>query len=78
MVWKLRYSNITSDCRYKRLSSLAEGQKCFDQPVRNNLIIYDSVQKTGTGEGDDCTTRYFLDYNYFKNDYKMMKIALSK
>ena len=52
MVWKLRYSNITSDCRYKRLSSLAKRQKCFDQPVRNNLIIYDSVQKTGTGEGD--------------------------
>ena len=60
------------------MSSLAEGQKYLDQPVRNNLIIYGSVQKTGTCEGDDYTTRYFLDYNYFKNDYKMMKIALSK
>ena len=53
-------------------------QKCFDQPIRNNLIIYDSVQNIATGQRDDCTTGCLLDYNYFKDSYKMIAIDLSK
>ena len=25
----------------------------FDQPVKNNLITYDNIRKTATGQGDD-------------------------
>ena len=57
---------------------MIDGQKFFDQPLRNNLITYDNIQKIVTGQGDDCTTDCLLDYNYFKNYYKMVAIDLSK
>ena len=37
----------------------------FVQPVRNNLITYDSIQKIAKGQEDDYATGYLLDYNYF-------------
>ena len=50
----------------------------FDQPVKNNLITYDSVQKIATVQGDDYTTGCLLEYSYFKDYYQMMAIDLSK
>ena len=49
-------------------------QNVFDQPVRNDLITYDSIQKIAAGQGDDYTTGCLLDYNYFKK-YKMIAIV---
>ena len=46
---------------------MTDKKKVFDQPVRNNLITYDSIWKNETGQGDDYKTGYLLDYNYFKN-----------
>ena len=53
------------------------GHNCFDQPARNDLITYDSIQKIAIGEGDDYTNGYLLDYNYIKNYYKIIAIDLS-
>ena len=50
----------------------------FDQPVRNNLITYDNIQKIATGQGGDYTTSCLLEYKCFKNFYKMIAIDLSK
>ena len=41
-------------------------------------MTYDVIQKTTTGQGDDYTTGCLLDYNYFKNYYKMIAIDWSK
>ena len=58
---------------------LINGQIFFDQPVRNNLITYDNIQKIATGQGDDYTTGCLLDYDYFKKyHYKMIAIDLCK
>ena len=58
---------------------LINGQNFFDQPVRNNLITYDNIQKIATGQGDDYTTGCLLDYDYFKKYYyKMIAIDLCK
>ena len=46
----------------------------FDEPVKINLIIYDSIWKIATGRWDGCITGCLLDYNYFKNYYKMKAI----
>ena len=35
-------------------------------------------KKIATGQGDDYTTGCLLDYNYFKNYYKMIATDLSK
>ena len=50
----------------------------FDQPVKNDLITYDKIRKVSTDQRDDCTTGCLLDYDYFKNYYKMIPIDLSK
>ena len=31
---------------------MTDSQNFFDQPVRNNLITYDNIQKIATGQGD--------------------------
>ena len=54
-----------------------DGQKFFDQPVKNNIKTYDNIQKIKTGQRDDYTTGCLLDYNYFDNYHKMIVIATS-
>ena len=56
---------------------MIDGQTFLDQPVRNDLIKYDSLWKIAIGQGDDYSTGCLLDYNYFKK-YKMIPIDLSK
>ena len=46
---------------------MINGQNVFDQPVRNDLIRYDSIGKFATGQGDDCITDSLLDYSYYRN-----------
>ena len=41
-------------------------------------MTYDNIEKIATGPGDEYTSGCLLDYNYFKNCYKMMAIDLSK
>ena len=50
---------------------MTDGQKVFDQPVRNDLITYDSVRKPTTVKGDDYTTGCLSDHNYSKNYHKI-------
>ena len=56
----------------KDYNVMIDGQNLFDQPVRNDLITYDSIRKVATGQGDDYSTGCLLDYNYFKNYYEMI------
>ena len=39
---------------------------------------YDEVRKVSTGHGDNYTTGCLLDYVYFKNNYKLIAVDLSK
>ena len=32
---------------------IIDGQKFFDQPIKNNLRTYDNIQKLATGQKDD-------------------------
>ena len=41
-------------------------------------MTYDNIRKIETGQGDDFTTDYLLNYPYFKNYYKMIAIDLGK
>ena len=55
-----------------------EGKNFFNQPVKNSMKTYDNIRKIVTGQGDYYTTGCLLDYNYFKEYYKMIAIDLSK
>ena len=50
----------------------------FDQPVKSDRRTYDNVRKIATGQGDDYTTGCLLNYPYFKDQYNMIAIDLSK
>ena len=41
----------------------------FDQSVKNNKATYDNIRKLATGQGDDYTTGYLLDYVYLDYIY---------
>ena len=44
----------------------------------NMIMINENIRKIATGQGDDYTTGCLLDYSYFKENYKMIAIDLSK
>ena len=62
----------------KYYNVMIDGQNFFDQPVKSSLRTYDNIRKIRTGQKDDCTTGFLLDYTYFKKHYQMMEIDLSK
>ena len=39
---------------------------------------YKNMRRISTGQRDDYTTGCFLDYSYFKENYKLIAIDLSK
>ena len=41
-------------------------------------LKHENIRKIATGKGDDYTTGCLLDYSYFKENYKMIAIDLSK
>ena len=45
---------------------MIDGKTFFDQPVKNNLRTYDGNQKIATNQGDDDTTSFLPDYNFFQ------------
>ena len=57
---------------------MIDEQNFFDQLVRNNLRTYESIRKIETGQRDDYATCCLLDYDYFKDYYKMIAIDLRK
>ena len=75
----------TSNKRYyipnveiKDYNVMIDGKNFFDQPVKNNKVTYENIRKIATGQGDNYTTGSLLGYIYFKNDYKMIAVDLSK
>ena len=61
----------------KDYNVMNDGQNFFDQPVKNDLRTYDNIKNTEIGQGHDYTTVCLLNYNYFKDYYKLIAIDLS-
>ena len=57
---------------------MIDGKIFFNKPVKNDKITYENIRKIATGLGDDYTTGCLIDYAYFKDNYKMIVIDLSK
>ena len=54
------------------------GRNFFDQTVNKDIKTYENIRKIATAQGDDYTTGYLLGYPFFKDNYKMIAIDLSK
>ena len=49
-----------------------------DQSINHLIKPYDEARKVSTGQGDDYTTGCLLDYAYFKDNYRLTAVDLSK
>ena len=57
---------------------MIDGRNFYDQPINDLIKQYDEVRKVSTGQGDDYTTGCLLDYVYFKDNYRLIAVDLSK
>ena len=57
---------------------MIDGKYFFYQPLKDDKVTYENIRKVSTGQVDDYTTGCLLDYPYFKDNYKMIALELSK
>ena len=57
---------------------MIDGRSFFDQPINGMNKTYENIRKIATGKDDDYTTGCLLDYPYFKENYKMIVVDLSR
>ena len=57
---------------------LIDGRNIYDQNINDDFKKYDELRKIMTGRGEDFTAGSLLDYDYWKNNYKLMCRNLSK
>ena len=64
--------------KIKDYNVMIDGRNFFDQPVNSMNKTYENIRKIATGKSDDYTTGCLLDYHYFKENYKMIAVDLSR
>ena len=64
--------------KIKNYKVLIDGRNFYDQPINDIIEQYDKVRKVSAGYGDDYTTGCLFDYAYFKNNYRLIAVDLSK
>ena len=57
---------------------MINGENFFDQPLQINLRTFDIIQENAISQEGDYTTGSLLDYLYFKENYELVAIDLSK
>ena len=57
---------------------IIDGRDFFDNPIESDIEKYRELKKVMIGKGEDYTTGSLLDYNYFKKNYKLVAVDLSK
>ena len=57
---------------------LIDGRNFYDQPINDLIKQYDEIRNISTEKGDDYTTGCLLDYAFFKDNYRLTAVDLSK
>ena len=57
---------------------LIDGRNFYDQPINDLIKQYDEIRKVSTVYCRDYTTGCLLDYAYFKDNYRLIAVELSK
>ena len=64
---KIENYNIEIECR-----------NFYDQPINDSIKQYDEIRKISTGQGDDYTNGFLLDFSYFEKNYRVIAAGLNK
>ena len=62
----------------KNYNVIINGENVFDQPIKDNKVTYENIRKVAIGKGDNYATGCLLDYPYFRDNYKMIAVDLSR
>ena len=62
----------------KNYNVTSNEQNLFDQSVKNDVRICDNIWNPNYRISDECSISSFFDYTYFKKNYKLIAIDLSK
>ena len=57
---------------------LVDRRNFYDQPINDPVKKYDEIRKITIGKGDNYATRCLLSYDYFKDNYELIAVDLSK
>ena len=57
---------------------MIDGRNSYDQSINDLIKQYNEVRKVSTGNGDDYTKGGLLNYVYFKDNYTLIAVDLSK
>ena len=57
---------------------IIDGRNFYDNPIESDIEKYRELKKVMIGKGEDYTTGSLLDYDYFKKNYKLVAVYLSK
>ena len=62
----------------KKYNVIIDGKNFYDNPIESDIEKDRELKKVMIGKGEDYTTGSLLDYNYFKEHYKLVAVDLSK
>ena len=62
----------------KKDNAIIDGRHFCDNPIESDIEKYRELKKVMIGKGEDYTTGSLVDYNYFKEHYKLVAVDLSK
>ena len=57
---------------------IIDGRNFYDNPIESGIEKYRELKKVMIGKGEDYTIGSLLDYDYFKKNYKLVAVDLSK
>ena len=75
---KVRSGFYLPNVEIKNYNNMINEENFFDQPIKDNKVTYENIRKVATGKGDNYTSGCLLDYPYFRDNYKMIAVDLSK
>ena len=56
---------------------IISGKNFYDQAIDSDINQYEEIRKLRTGQDEDYTTGFLLDYDYIKNHYRLKAVDLS-
>ena len=62
----------------KKYNVVIAGGKFYDNPIESDIEKYRELKKVMIGKAEDYTTGSLLVYDYFKKNYKLVAVDLSK
>ena len=62
----------------EKYNVIIDGRNFYDNPIENDIEKYRDLKRIMIGKGEDYTTGSLLGYDYFKKNYKLVVVDLSK